>query len=175
MWFFSCSVDVAGSWLRLLLLVWFRGQAEHTAYFRALSVVRLGRFWPQSRRSLCSHSAIGPRQIVKENLLALLIWPCTYNSWQTRPYYFLSRIYNQVCVLVWSGQVSSIQLDTLPASARSPLSLYEKLKDSLGDLLYGFDENKLDVGYFSGLIKLNDLILRPNTVNNMLEKHNFPF
>ena len=53
--------------------------------------------------------------------------------------------------------------------------MYEKLKDSLGDLLYGFDENKLDVGYFSGLIKLNDLILRPNTVNNMLEKHNFPF
>jgi hypothetical protein len=42
-------------------------------------------------------------------------------------------------------------------------------------LLYGFDENKLDVGYFSGLIKLNDLIFRPDTVNKMLEKQNFPF
>ena len=42
-------------------------------------------------------------------------------------------------------------------------------------MLYGFDENKLDVGYFSGLIKLNDLILRPDTVNRMLEKHSFPF
>lgn len=53
--------------------------------------------------------------------------------------------------------------------------MYEKLKDKLGDLLYGFDENKLDVGYFTGLIKLNDLILRPDTVNKLLDKQNLPF
>jgi hypothetical protein len=43
--------------------------------------------------------------------------------------------------------------------------LYEKLKDTLGDYLFGFDEKKLDFGFFGGLIKLNDLILKPEKVN----------
>ena len=53
--------------------------------------------------------------------------------------------------------------------------LYEKLKDTLGEYLFGFDEKKLDFGFFGGLIKLNDLILKPEKVNQILEESNSPF
>lgn len=53
--------------------------------------------------------------------------------------------------------------------------LYEKLKNSLGEYLFGFDEKKLDVGLFSGKVKLDELVFRPDKVNQLLEKHNSPF
>jgi len=53
--------------------------------------------------------------------------------------------------------------------------LYEKLKDKLGELLFGFDENQLDVGFFGGDAKLRDLIFRPKAINEIFEKQNLPF
>lgn len=53
--------------------------------------------------------------------------------------------------------------------------LYEKLKDKLGELLFGFDEKHLDVGYFGGDIHLKDLIFRPKKINEIFEKQNLPF
>ena len=53
--------------------------------------------------------------------------------------------------------------------------LYEKLKDKLGELLFGFDEQQLDVGFFGGDARLTDLIFRPKKVNEILEQHNLPF
>ena len=53
--------------------------------------------------------------------------------------------------------------------------LYNKIKDTLGDYLYGFDEKQMDVGFFSGKLSFTELILRPDTVNKKLEHKNFPF
>ena len=53
--------------------------------------------------------------------------------------------------------------------------LYEKLKDKLGELLFGFDEQQLDVGFFGGDIILKDLIFRPKKINEIFEKKNLPF
>ena len=53
--------------------------------------------------------------------------------------------------------------------------LYEKLKDKLGELLFGFDEQQLDVGFFGGDIMLKDLIFRPKKINEIFEKQNLPF
>lgn len=47
--------------------------------------------------------------------------------------------------------------------------LYEKLKDKLGEYLFGFDEHQLDVGYFGGGVNLKDLIFRPKKINEILE------
>ena len=43
--------------------------------------------------------------------------------------------------------------------------LYEKLKDKLGEYLFGFDEHQLDVGFFGGGVNLKDLIFRPKKIN----------
>ena len=53
--------------------------------------------------------------------------------------------------------------------------LYEKLKDKLGEYLFGFDEQQLDVGFFGGGANLRDLIIRPKKINEILEKQNLPF
>jgi len=53
--------------------------------------------------------------------------------------------------------------------------LYERLKDKLGEFLFGFDEQQLDVGFFGGDIILKDLIFRPKKINEILEKQNLPF
>ena len=53
--------------------------------------------------------------------------------------------------------------------------LYEKLKDKLGELLFGFDEQQLDVGFFGGDAHLKDLIFRPKKINEIFEKKNLPF
>ena len=53
--------------------------------------------------------------------------------------------------------------------------LYEKLKDKLGELLFGFDEQQLDVGFFGGDTVLKDLIFRPKKINEIFEKKNLPF
>lgn len=53
--------------------------------------------------------------------------------------------------------------------------LYEKLKDKLGELLFGFDEQQLDVGFFGGDIYLKDLIFRPKKINEIFEEKNLPF
>ena len=53
--------------------------------------------------------------------------------------------------------------------------LYEKIKDKLGELLFGFDEQQLDVGFFGGDTVLKDLIFRPKKINEIFEKKNLPF
>ena len=53
--------------------------------------------------------------------------------------------------------------------------IYNKLKDALGDFLFGFDEDQLDVGMFGGNIELKDLIIKPKKVNEILEEQNLPF
>lgn len=53
--------------------------------------------------------------------------------------------------------------------------LYEKLKDKLGELLFGFDEQQLDVGFFGGDVILKDLIFRPKKINEIFEQQNLPF
>ena len=53
--------------------------------------------------------------------------------------------------------------------------LYGKLKDKLGEFLFGFDELQLDVGFFGGNIHLKDLIFRPKKINEIFEKKNLPF
>ena len=53
--------------------------------------------------------------------------------------------------------------------------IYNKLKDTLGEFLFGFDEDQLDVGMFGGHIELKDLIIKPKKVNEILEKQNLPF
>ena len=52
---------------------------------------------------------------------------------------------------------------------------YEKLKDKLGEMLFGFDEQQLDVGFFGGDVVLKDLIFRPKKINEIFEKQNLPF
>ena len=53
--------------------------------------------------------------------------------------------------------------------------IYNKLKDALGDFLFGFDESQLDVGMFGGNIELKNLIVKPKKVNEIFEKQNLPF
>ena len=43
--------------------------------------------------------------------------------------------------------------------------LYNKLKDKLGEFLFGFDEQQLDVGFFGGDVHLKDLIFKPKKIN----------
>ena len=49
-------------------------------------------------------------------------------------------------------------------------TLYNKLKDALGDYLFGFDESQLDVGYFGGNIELKNLIIQPKKINEIFDK-----
>ena len=53
--------------------------------------------------------------------------------------------------------------------------IYDKLKDTLTEFVYDFDERKLDVGMFGGKIEMKDLILKPKKVNSIFEKKNLPF
>lgn len=53
--------------------------------------------------------------------------------------------------------------------------IYDKLKDTLNEFVYEFDERKLDVGMFGGKIEMKDLILKPKKINTIFEKKNLPF
>jgi len=53
--------------------------------------------------------------------------------------------------------------------------VYSKLKETLKDFVFGFNEEQIEVGLFSGNIELKDLIIKPNKVNDVLDKVNIPF
>ena len=52
--------------------------------------------------------------------------------------------------------------------------IFAKVKDTLSQFLYGFNENALEIGIFSGTIELKNLIVRPDAVNKVLEAANTP-
>lgn len=41
--------------------------------------------------------------------------------------------------------------------------------------MFGFNEKQIEVGLFSGNVELKDLIIKPNKVNEVLDKLNIPF
>lgn len=53
--------------------------------------------------------------------------------------------------------------------------LFNTLKETLKDFVFGFNEQQVEVGLFSGNIELKDLILKPNKVNEVLDKLGLPF
>ncbi len=52
--------------------------------------------------------------------------------------------------------------------------VYAALKDTLTQFVFGFKEDQLEVGLFSGNIELKDLILKPNKVNEVFSQMNLP-
>ena len=53
--------------------------------------------------------------------------------------------------------------------------LYPYVEEYINSYLYGFTKEQLDVGIVKGEIKLENLNLRPDGVNESLDKGNFPF
>ncbi|CAG9311835.1 unnamed protein product [Blepharisma stoltei] len=53
--------------------------------------------------------------------------------------------------------------------------IYEILKQYLGDYLYGFQRDQLDVALLSGRIDLVNVNFRPSKVNDLLLSHGLPF
>ncbi|OMJ75937.1 hypothetical protein SteCoe_24833 [Stentor coeruleus] len=52
--------------------------------------------------------------------------------------------------------------------------IYDFLKKNLGEYLYGFEKNQLDVGLLSGHIDLVNVNFRPDKVNELLGSHGLP-
>ena len=52
--------------------------------------------------------------------------------------------------------------------------VYNALKAKLSEFLYGFTEDTIEIGILSGKIKLKNLIVRPNKVNEIFKKGNVP-
>jgi len=52
--------------------------------------------------------------------------------------------------------------------------IFAKIKDTLSQFLYGFNEDTLEIGIFSGTIELKNLIVKPAAINSVLEKANTP-
>jgi hypothetical protein len=52
--------------------------------------------------------------------------------------------------------------------------IYEFLKENLGEYLYGFEKNQLDVGLLSGRIELVNVNFRPDKVNELLGSQGLP-
>ena len=52
--------------------------------------------------------------------------------------------------------------------------IYDFLKKNLGEYLYGFEKNQLDVGLLSGHIELVNVNFRPDKVNELLGSLGFP-
>jgi len=52
--------------------------------------------------------------------------------------------------------------------------VYNALKDKLSEFLYGFTEDKIEIGLLSGRIELKNLIVKPKKVNEIFEKGNIP-
>ena len=53
--------------------------------------------------------------------------------------------------------------------------LYPYIEKYINSFLYGFTKEQLDVGILKGEIKLENLNLKPNGVNEVLNKDNLPF
>ena len=53
--------------------------------------------------------------------------------------------------------------------------LYPYIEQYINSYLYGFTKEQLDVGIMKGEIKLEGLNLRPDGVNEVLDKTNNPF
>ena len=53
--------------------------------------------------------------------------------------------------------------------------LYPYIEQNINSFLYGFTKEQLDVGIMKGEIKLENLNLRPDGVNEVLDKDNVPF
>jgi hypothetical protein len=52
--------------------------------------------------------------------------------------------------------------------------VYNALKAKLSEFLYGFTEDKIEIGILTGKIELKNLIVRPNKVNEIFKKGNVP-
>lgn len=52
--------------------------------------------------------------------------------------------------------------------------VYAALKDTLTQFVFGFKEEQIEVGLFSGNIELKDLIIKPNKVNEIFAAENLP-
>ena len=52
--------------------------------------------------------------------------------------------------------------------------IYDGLKTKLSEFLYGFSEDKIEIGILSGKIELKNLIVKPNKVNEIFKKGNVP-
>lgn len=52
--------------------------------------------------------------------------------------------------------------------------LHTALKAVLSEFVFGFTDDQLDVGLFSGQVELKDLIIKPDKVNKIFEKENMP-
>ena len=53
--------------------------------------------------------------------------------------------------------------------------LYPYIEEYINSFLYGFTKEQLDVGIMKGEIKFENLNLRPDGVNEVLDKDNMPF
>ena len=53
--------------------------------------------------------------------------------------------------------------------------LYPYIESYINEYLYGFSKEQLDVGIMKGLIKLENLNLRPDGVNERMDEKNLPF
>ena len=53
--------------------------------------------------------------------------------------------------------------------------LYPYIEEYINSYLYGFTKEQLDVGLMNGQIKLENLNLRPDGVNDELDQSNTPF
>jgi len=53
--------------------------------------------------------------------------------------------------------------------------IYLLIKEAINSFLYGFSKDQLDVGIMSGKVKLENLIIKPDYINNGLDEINFPF
>lgn len=52
--------------------------------------------------------------------------------------------------------------------------VFGQLKDALNEFLYDFDEEKLDLAWWSGKIVLKNLIIKPDKVNKIFKKGDAP-
>ena len=52
--------------------------------------------------------------------------------------------------------------------------VYNALKSTLSEFLYGFTEDKIEIGILSGKIELRNFIVKPNKVNELFKKLNAP-
>ena len=48
--------------------------------------------------------------------------------------------------------------------------LYEVIKSKLGPFLFNFDEKQFKMSLFNGNINLTELVIRPDKINEVLEK-----
>lgn len=52
--------------------------------------------------------------------------------------------------------------------------IFSKIKDVFSEYLYGFSEDKFEVGLLTGTVELKNLIVKPAAVNGPLQASNSP-